>query len=179
MKITRAHWTMFALTVASLALGSFSLTAQDGAKKPEQAAIDRTRETIKMLDDVYKTAVVLITDKYVHSEDDFPAGSAAVALFAAIEQKGWHTAKLLDATGQPYDAKNVAKDKFDKQAVEKIKAGEKFVEAVETGKDGKFVLRAMTPVPVVLEKCVMCHAHYKDVPAGKAIGVISYSVPIR
>ncbi len=179
MKITHAHWTILAVSSAAVALASFSLTAQDSAKKPESAAVDRTRDTIKMLDDVYKTAVVLITDKYVHSEDDFPAGSAAVALFAAIEQKGWHTAKLLDVTGQPYDAKNVAKDKFDKEAVEKIKAGEKFVEAVETDKEGKFVLRAMTPVPVVLEKCVMCHAHYKDVPAGKAIGVISYSVPIR
>ncbi len=170
---------MLIMSVLALGLGGLSLVAQDSSKKPDAAAVERTRDSIRMLDDVYKTAVVLITDKYVHSEDDFPAGSAAVALFAAVSEKGWHTAELLDVTGQPYDDKNVANDEFEKQAVKKIKAGDKFVEAVESNKDGKFVLRAMTPVPVVLEKCIMCHEHYRRVPAGQAIGAISYSVPIR
>ena len=42
-------------------------------------ALERTRKTIRMLDDIYKAAVVLITDKYVNDKDDFPAGSAAIA----------------------------------------------------------------------------------------------------
>ncbi|MBT4864471.1 MAG: hypothetical protein HON53_05015, partial [Planctomycetaceae bacterium] len=33
----------------------------DKAKKPNKRAVARTRKTVKMLDDVYKTAVVLIT----------------------------------------------------------------------------------------------------------------------
>jgi hypothetical protein len=155
------------------------LGAQEGAASPKKEAVDRARETVKMLDDVYKTAVVLITDKYVHSEEDFPAGSAAVALFAAINEKGWHKAQLLDVTGDPYDAKNVADDAFEKQGIAKIKSGAGFVEAIEKDADGKPVFRALTPVPVVMEKCVMCHAHYADVPQGQAIGVISYSIPIK
>lgn len=165
--------------VAGVSLGGFSLLAQDADKKPSPAAVERTRDIVKMLDDIYKTAVVLITDKYVHSDEDFAAGSAAVALFDAIDKKGWHTAQLLDVTGDPYDSDNVADDEFEKRAVEKIKKGESFVEALETNADGEFVLRAMTPVPVVLEKCTMCHEHYKQVPAGQAIGAISYSVPIK
>lgn len=168
--------------LSALAVGAFTTYAQDGKKsanKPGKRAVDRTRDTVKMLDDIYKTAVVLITDKYVHSEDDFPAGSAAVALFDAIDKKGWHTAQLIDVTGDPYDSKNVADDEFEKQAVKKIQNREAFVEAIEKGEDGKFYLRAMTPVPVVLEKCTLCHPHYKDVPEGAAIGAISYSVPIR
>ena len=64
-------------------------------------AVARARKTVQMLDDIYKNAVVLITDKYVHDEDDFPAGSAAVALFEAISKKGWHQVRLIDATGPP------------------------------------------------------------------------------
>ena len=169
---------VFALAFSVLAVG-VSLTAQEAREQPTDRAVARTRQTVKMLDDVYKTVVVLVTDKYVHSDEDFAAGSAAVALFEAIQEKGWHTAQLLDLTGEPYDDKNVADDDFEKQAVKKIKAGEAFVEAVERGQDGKFVLRAMTPVPVVLEKCTMCHEHYKQVAAGTPIGAISYSVPIQ
>lgn len=173
------------LSLIAVTGGTVALVAQDSSRstpssrKPTEAAVAQTRDTVKMLDDVYKTAVVLITEKYVESEEDFPAGSAAVALFSAIGQKGWHTAELLDVTGEPYDDKNVANDTFEKQAVEKIKQGQAFVEAVEQTAEGKYVLRAMTPIPVVMQKCVMCHAHYANVPAGQAIGAISYSVPIR
>ncbi|MDA9857159.1 hypothetical protein N9D23_03505 [Rubripirellula sp.] len=54
------------------------------------AATERTRDTVRMLDDVYKAAVVLITTHYVNDEDDLPAGTAAIALFDAVNKKGWH-----------------------------------------------------------------------------------------
>lgn len=43
--------------------------------------------------------------------------------------------------------------------------------------DKKFLLAA-TAIPVVMEKCIICHENYKDVPKGKAIKVLSYKVPI-
>ncbi len=167
--------------VGVVVIGSLTaawLIAADSAKPADKAAVDRTRQTVKMLDDVYKTAVVLITDKYVHGENDFPAGGAAIALFDAIEKKGWHRVRLLDVSGDPYDSENVAKDAFEKKGVEKIKSGESFVEEVEQA-DGKHFLRAMTPIPVVMAKCAICHPHYKNVGAGKAIGALSYRVPIQ
>lgn len=172
------------LCVAACLLSSTSglnLSAQDGAAentRPRRAAVERTRKTVRMLDDVYKTAVVLITDKYVNDEEDFPAGSAAIALFEAIGEKGWHQARLIDLTGQPYDEKNVAKDDFEKEASLQIKEGKAYFDKVEV-QDGKPVLRAMTAVPVVLQKCAICHPHYKDTKPGAAIGAIVYTVPIE
>ncbi len=166
------------LLILCVSVGLSAVWAQQNQAKPSEEAVNRTRETVKMLDDIYKTAVVLITDKYVHDEDDFPAGSAAIALFDAINKKGWHNVRLLDVTGQPYDKKNVAKDDFEKRAVAKIQHGESYFEEVGSGEKGP-ELRAMTAVPVVLAKCVMCHPHYKDVPAGQAIGAISYRLPIK
>ena len=39
--------------------------------------------------------------------------------------------------------------------------------------------RAATPIPVVMEKCIMCHENYREVEKGKAIGAISYKVPVQ
>lgn len=141
-------------------------------------AVARARKTVQMLDDIYKNAVVLITDKYVHEEDDFPAGSAAVALFEAISKKGWHQVRLIDATGQPYEEKNVASDDFEKAGIARLKAGDAVYEQV-VEVDGQRQFRALTPVPVVMKKCVMCHAHYADAKENEPIGAISYSVPVE
>lgn len=171
------------LTASLMALAMFwndASVAEDKkkVKKPRKAAVERTRKTLTMLDTIYKNAVVLITDKYVHDEDDFAAGSAAVLLFERVSKGGSHHVRLIDATGEPYDSENVAKDDFEKTGVKKLKAGAAVYEQV-VEKEGKHYLRAVTAVPVVMEKCVMCHEHYKDVKKGEAIGAISYTIPIQ
>ena len=45
--------------------------------------------------------------------------------------------------------------------------------------DGKRYLLAATAIPVVMEKCIMCHENYRTVEKGKAIGAISYKVPVQ
>ena len=36
----------------------------------------------------------------------------------------------------------------------------------------------LTAVPVVFEKCIMCHDNYSKAKKGQAIGALSYTVPI-
>ncbi len=146
--------------------------------KSVDPAVQRTRKTVKMLDDIYKTAIVLITDKYVNDEDDFPAGGAAVAWFEAIRKKGWHDVRLLDATGDPYESKNTARDAFDREAIKRLKAGSGYYEQIEQ-RDGKQYLRAATPVPVVMKKCIMCHPHYAEAKENEPIGLLSYTLEIE
>jgi hypothetical protein len=148
------------------------------AEKPAKAAVERSRKTVQMLDNIYKQTIVLITDKYVHDEDDFAAGSAAVLLFKNISESGSHEVRLLDATGTPYDSENVARDAFEREGVKRLKAGAALHEGI-VNVDGKPFLRTMTPVPVVMERCVMCHDHYGDVKPGEPIGAISYTLPIE
>jgi hypothetical protein len=73
--------------------------------------------------------------------------------------------------------KNVARDDFDRQGIKQLKAGKEFHDEV-VFKDGKPYLCAITPVPVVMEKCVLCHAHYKNAKKGEPIGALSYTVPV-
>lgn len=178
--------TVFALTlcVATTLAISLALAAENEqpvanqSNAPSQAAIKQARRTVAMLDNIYKQVIVLITDKYVHDVDDFAAGSAAVLLFKNITDSGSHAVRLIDATGEPYNPDNVAQDDFEREALKQIKAGKQTYDQIET-KDGKQFLRAMTPVPVVMQRCIMCHDHYADVKEGEAIGAISYTIPLE
>lgn len=148
------------------------------ATAPDKDAIERSRKAVQLLDNIFKQTVVLITDKYVHDEDDFAAGSAAVLLFKNVSESGPHKVRLIDATGQPYDEENVAADDFERQGLKELKGGAKSYDQV-VERDGQPFLRAITPVPVVMKKCIMCHAHYADAKDGEPVGAISYTVPIE
>lgn len=174
------HARSLALPVAGLLV----LTAVLGAWQPlwggdaSDAAVERTRKTVRMLDDVYKTAVVLITTHYVNDDDDLPAGSAAIALFKAVKEKGHHEVRLLDATGDPIMKTNSPRDDFEKAAVAALRDGKSWHEEV-IERDGVRYLRAATPIPVVMQKCTMCHDNYKNLPASQPIGALSYTIPIE
>jgi hypothetical protein len=171
----------FLLIVTGLA-GTYAAWAQgptESAKAtPGEADVVRARKTIQMLDDIYKKTIVMITDKYVRTTEDFAAGSAAVLLFEQISESGSHQVRLLDATGMPYDSENVARDDFEKEAIKKLKEGAKSHEQV-VERDGQAVLRVVTPVPVVMERCIMCHDHYADAEKGEPVGAISYELAIQ
>ena len=141
-------------------------------------AVERTRKTVRMLDGIYKNAIVLVTTHFVKEDSDMPAGTAFKKLFEVAKKEGWHEVRLLDATGEPYDPENVAKSDFEKRAIKELVAGKTYVDQV-VEKDGKRYLRAATAIPVVMKKCVMCHANYADVPEGKAIGALGYELEIE
>lgn len=149
-----------------------------GQAKPDEAALKRARREVQMLDDVFKTAIVLITDKYVKTKKDYPAGRAAVRWLKQVAEKGWPEVRLIDVSGEPYDPANVAKDSFEKEGVKQLKSGKGYYEQV-IQKDGKSYLRAVTAIPVVMEKCILCHENYRTVKKGAAIGALSYTVPVQ
>jgi hypothetical protein len=172
----------FLLLFASLGLAALWLPANRVTRAAENktvdpAAVARARKTVRMLDDVYKTTVVLITDKYVNSKKDYPAGRAAKKLFREISKKGSHEVRLIDSTGEPYNAKNVAEDEFDREGLKQLKAGKASYDQV-IQREGKPYLRAITPIPVVMDKCIMCHDNYKNAKKGEPIGALTYTVPI-
>lgn len=152
--------------------GRFLIAADSPSADP---AVERARREVKMLDDLYKTAVVQITTHYVDGIKDVSAGTAAKLLFAAMKKQGWHEVRLLDATGQPIVEENLPQDDFEKAAVAALVAGKPSPEEIVT-KDGKRYLRVATPIPVVMEKCTMCHDSYVNNKG--VIGALSYTLPI-
>ncbi len=147
------------------------------AGKPD-AALERTRKLVRMLDDLYKNAIVLITKHYVEENSDLPAGEAFKALFATMREKGWHEVRLLDATGDPIVDENLPQDDFEREAIRQLKAGKPYYDQV-VDRQGERYLRAATAIPVVMEKCTMCHDNYKNVKKGEAIGALGYYLKIE
>lgn len=149
--------------------------AEDAQSDP---ALERTRKQVRMLDDLYKTAIVLITENYVTEKSDLAAGDAFQALFKVMKDKGYHEVRLLDATGEPYDSDNTPRPGFETKAVAQLKTGQPWYEEVSE-QDGQRYLSVATPIPVVLRKCTMCHEHYADVPAGQIIGAVGYRLKVE
>jgi hypothetical protein len=144
------------------------------AKAPDKAAVDRTREQVKMLDDLYKTAVVKITKVYVGQQGEVPAALAAMEIFEEMKKKGWHNARLVDASGKPKRKANLPQTDFEKKAVAAMKEGKTYVEEVGE-ENGKPVFRAATVVPAVMKECAVCH----KVKEGTLLGTIVYELPIK
>lgn len=171
------------ILTAAIVAGSFAVPKTGTANEPiavedaKDPAVERARREVRMLDDIYKTAIVLVTEHYVHDDTDLAAGSAFKALFEAVGKKGWHEVRLVDATGKPYSDQNLPKAGFEKDAIKQILEGKGSVDKVVVEGDKKFLLAA-TAIPVVMEKCIMCHENYRGVAKGKAIGALSYKVPI-
>jgi len=140
----------------------------------EEPALLRARREVKLLDTIYKNAIVLITKHYVEEDSDLPAGEAFKVLFQTVEKDGWHQVRLLDGAGEPLNADNTPRDDFERQAIKALVAETPGYEQIEV-RDGKEYLRSATPLPVVMDKCVMCHENYRG---KKIIGALSYTLPL-
>jgi hypothetical protein len=148
--------------------------AAPGTSKADPA-VERARQQVRMLDDLYKNAVVSITKTYVAEQEDRPAIMIAKDVFAAMQKHGWHSARLVDATGDPLNDFNTPKTDFEKEASRRIRAGEVYYDRV-IGEGQKRRLQAATAVPVVMAKCAECHENRK---VGDVLGFLRYEVPIK
>lgn len=157
------------LTAALSGLG-FPPVQADEPAKPDPA-LKEARDEAKMLDELYKTAVVSITEKYPRGQ---PAIMVAKDIFKAMENGRYHTARLVDVTGTPLGEGNVPKTGFEKRAAQAIKKGETYVEEVVGQGDNRTLLVA-TVVPAVHRRCAECHA----VEMGDLLGFISYKIPMQ
>ena len=159
------------LSVLGLSLVAIAPSRVSGEKSPDDAALERTRAQVKMLDDLFKVAVVDITNRY----DGPPAAKVAKAIFAAAREKEYFNAKLLDATGSPQNEANVPGDDFEKKAAQVMVKGKTYFEQIVESGSGHRRLRAATVVPASRQAV-------RTLPRGQAgdlLGFLSYDVPIR
>ena len=159
----------------SLGASLFTRTAESQDQAKTGITVEQARREVRMVDDIYKTAIVFMNDTYVVDESSVAAGETARHLFEAIKAKGWHEARLIDATGEPINDENKPTGAFEQAAIKKILKGEAYYDEVVT-EEGKKYLRAATVVPVVNDKCVLCHPGNK---VGAVLGAISYRIPLK
>lgn len=173
----RQRWILAVAGGAALALVlTAGLGVPSGARQVEaaeekaDAAVERTREQVQMLDVLYKNTVVAVNEMYKNP----PAIKVAQRVFGAMAKEGWHEVRLVDVTGAPLDEENAPKTEFEKNAAKAIADGKPyFDQVVGEGKERR--LLAATVVPAVHERCAVCHG----VEKGDLLGFISYDVPVK
>jgi hypothetical protein len=172
-QLRRVRWVVVSLGVMAAAALALTVGLPSWASGPapeSDPALERTRAQVKMLDDLFKVAVVDITNRY----DGPPAAKVAKAIFAAAQDKQYFKARLLDATGSPQNEANVPQDEFEKRAAKAMTEGKTYHEEV-VGKGKARRLRVATVVPAVLQKCAKCHG----VKQGDLLGFLSYDIPVN
>ena len=163
------------LVLASVVILFFTSTTTIAEESSKGKTVIQAREIVQMLDDLYKTFIVLITEEYVNDPSVLPAATLSKRVFEAMSKKGWHKARLLDATGTPFNPDNNPKDEFERDAIKAMVSGKSYFERVEKI-EGKDHLRAATIVPVVIKGCTICH---QDKKVGDLLGAISYSITLE
>ncbi len=169
MKVRTRGWLFGGLAAGLLV--SFHGASGQAPKADDDTALTRTRAEVQKLDDLYKNAVVAITQIY---QEGPPAAKVAKAVFGAMEKKGHHAARLVDATGSPLNEANVPVTEFEKRAAKAMRDGQTIYEEV-VGKGNERRLLTATVVPAVLPRCASCHG----VKEGELLGFIRYDVPVK
>ncbi len=137
--------------------------------------LEHARKTVRMLDDLYKTYIVLITQEYVDDPSVLPAATLSKRVFKSMSKKGWYKTRLLDATGTPFNPENNPKDEFERDAIKAMIAGKTYFEKIEKI-EGQDHLRAVTSVHAVMKGCIACHPDRKF---GDLLGGIAYIIPLE
>jgi hypothetical protein len=169
------HLGWAAGAAAALAMAGAAFAAAGDAGSPSDPAVERTRQEVKMLDDLFKNMVVWVDEHYVKKPSDTAAATAAKALFGAMKKSGWYEVRILGLTDVIGDPDDIPRDEFEKTAAKKLRGGDAYYEELVV-RDGKRYLRAATGIPVVSENCVMCHANFKGDKGN--IGALAYDMPV-
>ncbi len=170
-------------TIVGLSFGLAAMLAIPGqgsfgarhAAYSSDPPLERTRQEVKMLDDLFKNLIVLIDETYVKKLGDVAATTAGKALFAKMKKSGWYDVRALGLTDVMRNQDDLPRDAFEETAAKKLVAGDAWYEEVSE-KNGKRYLRVATGIPVVSENCVMCHANFKGNKGN--VGALSYTVPM-
>jgi UDP-2,3-diacylglucosamine pyrophosphatase LpxH len=144
-------------------------------KSIKNLELEHARKTVRMLDDVYKTYIVLITEEYVDDPSVLPAATLSKRVFKSMNKKGWHKTRLLDATGTPFNPENNPRDEFERDAINAMISGKTYFEKIEKI-EGKDHLRVVTSVHAVVKGCISCHPSSR---VGDLLGGIAYNIALE
>lgn len=171
---TRSRVLVLAVMSAAVALSVFrAVTAapQSKANPPvERVPLAEARRQVRMMDQIYQTAVGATHKMYVQDPGTPAAVIWAKQVINQMKGKGWPDARLFATHDRPLNPENAPADGFERAATAAFKQGKTSFEQVTPGE-----LRYATDIRILDEKCIMCHVRNKQ---GDLVGGVSYRVPL-
>jgi len=169
---SRLRATVLAVIGASVALSI--IRAATAASKPsppvERVTLAEGRRQVRMMDELYKTAVVATHKMYVQDPGTPAAVIWAKQVINGVKGKGWPDARIFATHDRPLNPENTPVDDFERSAAAAFRQGKTSFEQVTPNE-----LRYATDIRILDKKCIMCHVRSKE---GDLAGGVSYRVPL-
>ncbi len=138
---------------------------------PVRLELEEARRTVRLMNDIYVTGVLVTHDMYVKDPGNPAAVSWGKQVIRQIRAKGWPDAHIFDTTGRPLNPENNPQNPFEKAAVAAFKSGKSSYEEVSAES-----YRYATSIRMTDESCLTCHVRAK---VGDLVGGISYLAPLK
>lgn len=174
--------TLFSLFFASV-LGTWTLTSADEATVSQSVSetkgvrpvltTDEARSQAKLLHSTIHSTLRVVHDRYYREDEALPIPAAAMGeIFKDIESIEHVKLRWLAVEGQAMNTDHVAKDAFEAEAVNALKAGKPFhEEATEQ------IYRRAAPI-TLSNHCLKCHMPDRKSTKDRTAGLI-IAIPIR
>lgn len=164
--------SLVALPVAAIVAAGAAAPLYVGSASGDVA---QAEQTTAALAGALVSAVASISDATPHdaTPEQIAAGSAAISMLFAECQRDF---RLIDASGDPLDSKNLPQGSFEVDALaELVSNGGGSVQEVINGR-----LRTVVALTNDMHmNCVSCHTNYGEFEPGSVIGAASFMVKIR
>lgn len=138
--------------------------------KAEAVSLAEGRRQVRMMDDIYKAAVISTHKMYVQDPGTPAAVIWAKQVIKQLEGKGWPESRLFASHDRPLNPENAIADDFERAAAVAFKSGKTSFEQVKGGE-----LRYATDIRIIDRKCVMCHVRNKE---GDLLGGVAYRIKV-
>lgn len=151
-------------------LAGAAFGAEQPPAVPPPVTLTEGKRMVRMMDDIYKAAVVSTHKMYVQDPGTPAAVIWAKQVIARVRGKGWPDARIFATVERPLNPENHPVDDFERQAIQAFRAGKPSFEKL----DGK-VLRYATDIRILDQGCVKCHVRAKE---GDLVGGVSYRLVV-
>jgi hypothetical protein len=162
----RIHPVLVAGAAALLTAGVAGAAQKPPAKQAEPLPPEEARRMVRMMDDIYRSAVLTTQRMYVHDPGTAAAVTWAKQVMRDLHGKGWPEARIFASTDRPLNPDNKIADDFEREALLAFKQGKSAFEKTEGG-----VFRYASELRVTDKSCLMCHVRNKE---GDLLGGVSY-----
>ena len=151
-----------------------SATDKPGESDVPRVSLETARDRAKLMHEVYAATLTAMHHRYFHGDRATVPARAMEDVFMTMERKSKSQARWISASLSPMSINHEPKTNFEKQAAQKLAAGEDGIEVIEDG-----YYRRAGSIPMS-GGCVSCHAGlFASTSTGAKFSGLVISIPVQ
>ncbi|MCB9952672.1 MAG: DUF3365 domain-containing protein [Planctomycetaceae bacterium] len=170
--ISPALFLGYLMLASSPAFSEESPAADSSSKPAVRISVEEARRQAEVLHTAMHATVQLVHHRYYKLDEGLPIPAAVVdEIFSEIAAEQDVELRWLAVEGQAMNTDHIARDEFEKAAVEALKAGKPSHEQIQDG-----IFRRAAPI-TLSNQCLKCHVPDRKSTEDRKAGLI-ISIPV-